>query len=109
MDKLQPLIVHRFWIITSLSLILSLTGWWFGTGDLEKDYEAKASMIDGAFSGLPNPTTNPNDRWTDRLGKVNDVQQEALNESAKSLWDRQQSLMFWPSDMPDMMSENAET
>ncbi|MCH7686705.1 MAG: hypothetical protein IH899_08505, partial [Planctomycetes bacterium] len=106
MDKLQPLIVHRFWIITSLSLILSLVGWSVGTGTLEQRFVEKEGTIKGAFSSLePLGSTTPNDGWIKGLELANMKEQAALDRSAKTLSEKQQPLMYWPRDIHEQMKQ----
>jgi hypothetical protein len=103
MDKIKPLIVHRFWIITGLTLILSLVGWSVGTGTLEQKFEEKKSTVDSAFNSLPDSSTTPNDDWIEGLEQTNTKEQAVLNRSAKELWERQQPLMDWPRDLSEDM------
>ena len=41
MDKLKPLIVHKFWIILFIALLLPVIGWSMATGSLAKEIEER--------------------------------------------------------------------
>lgn len=105
MDKLQPLITHRFWIITGVALILVFVGWQVGTGSLSEQFEIKKTAIDGAYSGIPDGKTTPNDKWIGGLDKATKIEKKSLDKSAKTLWDDQQSLMVWPAGIRREMSQ----
>ena len=104
MDKLQPLLTHRFWIITALALILTLTGWMIGTGSLKEQYAAKASTLKEAFN-LPDGSSTPNEKWIEAVDRVNKKEQATLVKESNNLWDQQLVRMYWPAKMQAKMKQ----
>lgn len=105
MDKLKPLIVHKFWIILFIALLLPVIGWSMATGSLAKEIEERKSSIDQAFTDAqvsPNP---PNQTWSTALKQINEEKRKYNAESTKYLWEKQKELFVWPPDIATLMTE----
>jgi hypothetical protein len=110
MEKLQPIIKQKFWIILSIGLILTIVGWWMATSALAKTIGERRKAIEEAHKGIPTGE-NPNQSWTDALAKINDVQKSKVELAARELWERQKRRMVWPpvvSQFADKLEYRAE-
>ncbi len=107
MDKLKPIIVHKFWIILFIALLLPVIGWSMATGSLAKEIEERKSAIDQAFTSAqvsPNP---PNQTWSTALQQINKEKDYAIGLSWKKLWEKQKNLFVWPPDIAPLMKDTA--
>ncbi|QDT26853.1 hypothetical protein Enr10x_21640 [Gimesia panareensis] len=96
MDKLKPLITHKFWIILFIALILPVVGWSMATGSLAKEIDERKTAIDKAFTDAqiqPNP---PNDTWSSALREINKQKENYIGTSKKFVWEKQKELFVWP-------------
>ena len=94
MDKLQPLITHRFWIATGLAVILGLIGYWMGTSDLAAETERLTAEVDRL---APSPgAAQPNDAWVGQAAEIAAARQAELDAVARRLADTQEGLRVWP-------------
>ncbi|QDV50799.1 hypothetical protein [Gimesia fumaroli] len=103
MDKLKPILVHKFWIILFIALLLPVIGWSMATGSLAKEIDERKSAIDKAFTDAqvaPNP---PNETWSTALKEINKEKEKYIGQSHKYLWDKQKSLFVWPSNIAPLM------
>lgn len=105
MDKLKPLITHKFWIILFIALILPVVGWSMATGNLSKEIDERKTALDKAFTDAqvsPNP---PNDTWSSALREINEKKQNYIGESHKFLWEKQKSMFVWPPNIAPLMKD----
>tara|TARA_R110002095_G_scaffold155309_3_gene134890 strand:- start:417 stop:2120 length:1704 start_codon:yes stop_codon:yes gene_type:complete len=103
MDKLKPLIVHKFWIILFIALLLPVVGWSMATGNLAKEIDERKAAIDKAFTDAQVPPNPPNETWSTALQQINKEKDIYIGQSHKYLWDKQQSLFVWPPDIAPLM------
>tara|TARA_R110002111_G_scaffold262504_1_gene338941 strand:+ start:120298 stop:121980 length:1683 start_codon:yes stop_codon:yes gene_type:complete len=103
MDKLKPLIVHKFWIILFFALLLPVVGWSMATGSLAKEIDERKTAIDKAFTDAQVPPNPPNETWSTALQQINKEKDTYIGQSHKYLWDKQQSLFVWPPDIAPLM------
>ena len=94
MDKLQPLVTHRFWIATGLAVILGLAGYWMGTSDLAAETDRLTQEVEGL---KPSPgAAQPNGAWVDQAAEVAAERKARLESAARLLADTQDQLRVWP-------------
>ncbi|QDT89130.1 hypothetical protein [Gimesia algae] len=105
MDKLKPLIVHKFWIILFIALLLPVIGWSMATGSLAKEIEERQSSIDQAFTDAQVPSNPPNQTWSTALKQINEEKRKYNAESTRYLWEKQKELFVWPPDIATFMTE----
>lgn len=103
MDKLKPLIVHKFWIILFIALLLPVIGWSMATGSLAKEIEERKSAIDQAFTDAQVPPNPPNQTWSTALKQINEQKRKYNSESTRYLWEKQKELFVWPPDIAPFM------
>ena len=106
MDKLQPILKQKFWIILGVGLILTFTGWWMATTGLAKTITERQAAIKAAEDGIPSPTSElPNDDWTSKLSQINQRQENMVSLVRRDLWDQQKATMIWPENVADFAAE----
>ncbi|MCH9656674.1 MAG: hypothetical protein K0U86_22720 [Planctomycetes bacterium] len=103
MDKLKPIIVHKFWIILFIALLLPVVGWSMATGSLSKEIDERKSAIDKAFTDAQVPPNPPNQTWSTALQQINKEKDQYIGQSHKKLWENQKSLFIWPANIAPLM------
>ena len=94
MDKLQPLITHRFWVATGLAVVLGLVGYWLGTSTLAETIDARTAKVTGL---KPAPgAAQPNESWIDQAAEIAGERKATLEEVAERLAGTQEGLRVWP-------------
>ena len=99
MDKLKPVLTHKFWILFVIVMVLAPFGWSSGTGALTDGIEGEKSKLEGTFKkigGLAASAAEKNDTWIDELTKINSAMASRTSMAAASLWDSQKQLKVWP-------------
>ncbi len=94
MDKLQPILAHRFWIALGLTILLALGAWYTGTGALAEQIETNEARIKATT--VPEAATAPNQTWIDDAAVVRGRRDAELKVAARTLADTQQDLRDWP-------------
>lgn len=105
MDKLKPLITHKFWIILFIALILPVVGWSMATGSLAKEIDERKTAIDKAFTDAQVPPNTPNDTWSSALKEINKKKENYIGESNKFLWEKQKEMFVWPPEITPLMKD----
>ncbi len=101
MDKLQPLIKHKFWIIAGLVLLVPFIGWWINTS-------SKAAYIQQRWDTLAGLTVTggsntPNEKYIEGIENVNKVLDKRQKALDTRLYESQKNLHTWPKHMADRM------
>ena len=96
MDKLQPIIQNRFWILAALVLPLSMYGYYSANGTLKEQTEARESALDKTKEGI-SQGFEPNEDYQKKLAYINEHYDVAVNQAIVELWDHQQERMTWPA------------
>ncbi len=104
MDKLQPLLVHRFWICGGVAVIMSTLGWWLSTSGLAAETEKRIGEVKAAKSKAIVEPDAPNRIWVEQLNGVNTNQDILVDESREAMWVQQEQLMKWPSGVVRYMA-----
>jgi hypothetical protein len=98
MDKLEPILKQKFWILLGTGLIMTIVGWWMAAGALAKTITDRKGVLDKVESVIPTGPVANND-WAAKLSEIN-VRQEALvNVARRELWERQKARMVWPQNV----------
>ncbi|MEY3458734.1 MAG: hypothetical protein RL215_1891, partial [Planctomycetota bacterium] len=101
MDKLQPLIKHRYWICFGFALIFALTAWLLASGSIAAEIDARTASVKGSFDKSGQGKDQPNQKWVEAAKKKNENDAASYKKAATSLRERQISARRWP----DMISE----
>lgn len=104
MDKLQPLLVHRFWICGGTAVIMSILGWWMSTSKLAAETEKRITEVKAAKGKAVVGPDAPNRIWVDQLSGVNKKQDKLVDNSREEMWVQQEALMKWPSGVARYMA-----
>ncbi|MEM9703210.1 MAG: hypothetical protein AAF907_12275, partial [Planctomycetota bacterium] len=95
-DKLQPLITHRFWIGTGLTVVLAIVAWWMGTSTLSEQIQTNEAKVEGI--NVPEGQGSPNPEYVSK-GKIENARLESeLVKAASRLADTQENLRDWPEE-----------
>lgn len=98
MDRLEPVLKQKFWILLGIGLIMSVTGWWMATSKLKAEITSRKAAIDAAFGKIPKGGV-PNENWIKELNNLNANQEKAIALARLSMWKRQEAkMMTWPDD-----------
>lgn len=105
MEKLQPILKQKFWILLGIGLITTITGWWLATATLADTIKKRVEVVDGAFKKIPSGEI-PNSDWATQLAARNGEQDRAINYTKALLWERQRSRMVWPASISEFAWQN---
>ena len=94
MDKLQPLLAHRFWIVLGLTICLALGAWYTGTGALAEQIATDQAAVDRI--AIPETVEAPNPSWKERAEELRLKQEADLKAAARRLAGTQEELRTWP-------------
>lgn len=96
MDKLQPLITHRFWILAGLVVPLAMYGFFSANSKLKAATEQRETELKGVLGNIPGGSNDPNEEYAQGLSNINKVYAETVENSIIQIWNKQQELMTWP-------------
>lgn len=108
MDQLKKILAgmqkNSFWIVSGLTIILGIVGYWMSRSTMDQVFKAQSSKIDEAYSALQTISnevpTHPNAKTHEEMDK----QIQALVTDVETAWrkqyERQAQFMQWPSDLP---------
>lgn len=99
MDKLQPLIKHRFWIIFAFSVIFAIVGWWMASGAILAATDARKKSVEESFSKAAQGKSEPNAEWVKAAQERNEKDEKSKLNASKMLWERQQAARRWPESL----------
>jgi len=97
MEKLQPLIKHRFWILSGLVVVLSLLGWYLGSNNLAASTKKQTEKINSTEANLPTGDIHPNQDWILGIQERNSYRADQSNKNATELHAKQVIFMDWPA------------
>ena len=98
MEKLEPILKQKFWILLGVGLIVTVVGWWMAAGSLAATIAARTETLNKVEGSIPSAPM-PNDSWTQQLSAINVRQQAKVNEARLEMWNRQKAKMFWPANV----------
>jgi hypothetical protein len=98
MDKLQPLIKQRFWILAALVLPLCIFGYYKANGAMKDATTARVEALETAYKNIPSGD-GPNPTWTEEAKQLNASYKAAVNVELVRVWEDQQARMTWPPSM----------
>ncbi len=99
MDKLEPLIRHRFWVLFAIALPLALAGYFMASGEMKAATEAKEQALKSTLDGVPKGKTEPNETYAAGLGEINEQLQAENKVEVQKLWEAQSRRFHWPTVM----------
>ncbi len=105
MDKLQPLIRQRFWILLGLCLILALFGFFKSQSTIVAATTAREEALKQVLSSIPTGN-EANTDYVAKLGEINKGYKSKIDGAVEELFAGQQSRMTWP---PQVIKEIPRT
>jgi hypothetical protein len=103
MDKLQPLIKHRYWICFGLSVVFVVVGWWMASGAIAIEIEDRMKKVEDSFTKATQGATKPNKSWVDAAKKENEADTQSYDRASKQLLQRQKNARKWPDALVNSM------
>lgn len=104
MDKLQPLIRNRFWILIGLVIPLVLYGYYSANGSLKQATIERENALDGVKNGV-STGFEPNEDYIRKLSHINTFLDESVQDAIVDLWKKQQERMTWPRAVASRVPE----
>src|SRR5690606_32280456 len=96
MDKLEPILRHKFWIIFGVTLPLALFAYFSASGKMAEATTAQETTLEGAINGVPKGDTEPNQKFAEGAKIINDELQKEFDAEVQKLWEMQTERMTWP-------------
>lgn len=99
---LEILKKYHFWVISGFLLIFGILGWKMGVGALENEFTGNRGQIQGAFQqagGVMGVSPHPNAEFTEAVNKEHELLKQKALRAWRLLYDRQQELLDWPSNV----------
>ncbi|QDV28980.1 hypothetical protein Spb1_08470 [Planctopirus ephydatiae] len=104
MEKLEPIIRNRFWILSGLVVILSLAGWWMASSSLATTIDTRTKEIKAAEDKIPKGNV-PSADYSNKLSTINTYQERQVELARTMLWDQQRAKMAWPKNIQPYADE----
>jgi hypothetical protein len=98
MDKLEPILRHKFWILFVLALPLAMYGYFSANGAITAETTARESALASVLSGVP-AGGDISEAYSKELSEINAVYEKAVDAEVHKLWEYQQSRMVWPEQV----------
>ena len=105
MDKLQPLLVHKFWAMCGVALLMPIAGWWMASGEIAASISTQTTAIKAKEEKLPSGGEHPNPTWIKKAGERNKSRLEAQRRQMTFLWSEHLRLLSrWPLSIKDQLT-----
>jgi hypothetical protein len=99
MDQLKVMLVHRFWILSALAILIPPISWWMSTGDMAKQTDVRAKQIESSIKKIQTLSKDlskaANADWIDGAKQVNVKLASLVDQTQKRLYDHQRPVMSW--------------
>jgi len=105
MERLEPVLKQKFWILMGIGILMTIVGWWMATGTMAATITSRRTEIENAEKKVPSGEI-PNKAWTDGLATVNVQQDVAVKSASRILWERQRVRMTWPETVAEFAWKN---
>ena len=95
MERLEPLLKQKFWILLGVGMIMTIVGWWVSTSSMASTIGVRTKEINEAVTKVPGGEI-PNVSWASKLSAINARQDLSINVTQLDLWKRQHAKMRLP-------------
>lgn len=95
MEKLEPVLKQKFWILLGVAIIMTFTGWWVATAGMAATIATRTSEIEKSFKAVPQGQI-PGKSWTERLSVINTEQDRSIKTTQLGMWKKQEAVMSFP-------------
>ncbi len=107
MEKLQPLIRHKFWILAVIAIITPIYPWMTAVNQMKAAYGTGESSIKSALGQIPTKPDPANETWVKPVEQMTAQQQGRYVETQKMLWEMQKPLLVWPDEIQQEITSNS--
>ncbi len=104
MERLEPVLKQKFWILLGIGIVMTIVGWWMATGTMAATITTRTTDIENAQKKVPSGEI-PNNVWSEGLAAVNVQQDLAVKSASRILWERQRARMTWPETVTEFAWE----
>lgn len=98
MDKLEPIIKHRFWILLGISLPLIIFGYMSANGKMKEATAKREEELNQTLGGIPKGEF-ANQTYADSLKAINEKFDLEVALAHQAIWEKQRKDMDWPADL----------
>lgn len=95
MEKLEPVLKQKFWILLGIAILMTFIGWGMATAKMSAEIDTRKAEIEKSFNAVPSGAI-PNESWAKQLSVVNAEQERSIKATNVALWKRQLAKMTWP-------------
>ncbi len=100
-QQLAVVLKYGFWIGSAIVLLGSLGAWYMTTSKLATESESQTSKLEQSYQAVTSVRSSlseqPNDLSHEKMGILIEERKKEVLESWKSLYDRQRSILTWPT------------
>lgn len=100
MERLEPVLKQKFWILLGMGILMTVVGWWMDTGTMAATIKTRETEIKAAEGKIPTGEI-PNAEWSNGLSALNVQQDLAVKSATRVLWERQRARMTWPETVAE--------
>ncbi len=104
MERLEPVLKQKFWILLGMGILMTVIGWWMDTGTMAATIAARKTEIEAAEKKIPAGEV-PNSEWSSGLQAINTQQDLAVKSASRVLWERQRARMTWPETVAEFAAK----
>ncbi len=105
MERLEPVLKQKFWILLGMGILMTVIGWWMDTGTMAATIKTREAEIKAAEGKIPAGEI-PNAEWANGLAALNVQQDLAVKSATRVLWERQRARMTWPETVAEFAWKN---
>ena len=73
MERLEPVLKQKFWILLGVAILMTFVGWWMATAQMVKAITERKTKIKAAEDSVPKGEI-PHESWAKRLSVINAAQ-----------------------------------
>ena len=107
MERLEPVLKQKFWILLGVGMLMTIVGWWMATASMASAIAERKTKIEAAEKSVPKDDV-PNESWSKRLAVVNATQESSIKVTQVGLWKRQLAKMSLPEGLDPHLEFNAK-
>ena len=100
MERLEPVLKQKFWILLGMGILMTVVGWWMDTGTMAATIKTRKAEVEAAEKKIPADLI-PNAEWSNGLAALNVQQDLAVKSATRVLWERQRARMTWPETVTE--------
>lgn len=107
MDYVRKALVHRFWILSGIALLLPIIGWATVKGSLQAETRNRTGQLKTVFKNIEDlgKGPQPNETWKTEVDKLTSNLETRVNAAWEELYAKQEPELTWPADVKAAMDE----